>query len=199
MAAAFFYGTLMHPKILQRVIGNDGSHLQICPALLPDYTRHRISAADYPGIVAYAQSRAMFDHDLELEERCVRGSLVTGLSDDDIRLLDIFEGNEYTRDLVSVHPLGPFSSLNDMPPVDANALFPAKPPPVSTPSELQKPLEANTYVWCRPLSELRADLWTFEEFVKQSAWKWIGSGSEGNRDYAEVDRRRAMEGIIVRS
>jgi len=32
--SAFFYGTLMHPKILTRVIGNDGSHLEICPAVL---------------------------------------------------------------------------------------------------------------------------------------------------------------------
>jgi hypothetical protein len=31
---AFFYGTLMHPKILERVIKNDGSHLEICPAVL---------------------------------------------------------------------------------------------------------------------------------------------------------------------
>jgi hypothetical protein len=31
---AFFYGTLMHPEILKRVIGNDGSHLEICPAVL---------------------------------------------------------------------------------------------------------------------------------------------------------------------
>lgn len=35
MASAFFYGTLMHPKILKRVIGNDGFYLQISPALLP--------------------------------------------------------------------------------------------------------------------------------------------------------------------
>jgi hypothetical protein len=32
--SAFFYGTLLHPKILKRVIGNDGSHLEICPAVL---------------------------------------------------------------------------------------------------------------------------------------------------------------------
>jgi len=32
--SAFFYGTLLHPKILRRVIGNDGSHLEICPAVL---------------------------------------------------------------------------------------------------------------------------------------------------------------------
>lgn len=32
--SAFFYGTLLHPKILKRVIDNDGSHLEICPAVL---------------------------------------------------------------------------------------------------------------------------------------------------------------------
>ena len=32
--SAFFYGILLHPKILKRVIGNDGSYLEICPAVL---------------------------------------------------------------------------------------------------------------------------------------------------------------------
>ena len=31
---AFFYGTLMHPKILKAVIRNDGSHLRICSAVI---------------------------------------------------------------------------------------------------------------------------------------------------------------------
>jgi hypothetical protein len=38
----------------------------------------------------------MFSGGLELEEKSVRGSLVVGLSDKDIRLLDIFEGNVST-------------------------------------------------------------------------------------------------------
>ncbi|KAH7925495.1 hypothetical protein BV22DRAFT_1088955 [Leucogyrophana mollusca] len=198
MTTAFFYGTLMHPEILKRVIGNDGSHLKICPALLSDYTRHQIKHADYPGIVPYSKSRAMFDHDLGLEERSVRGSLVTGLSTEDMRLLDVFEGNEYTRESVSVHPLGPLVNLREIPPVDMLALVPVDPPPVPTPSELGSPVEASTYVWCRPLDELRSQLWTFEEFVKYNAWKWVGAGSAGNADYHEVDKRREMEGIIVR-
>lgn len=37
-ASAFFYGTLLHPKVLKRVIGNDGSHLKICPAVLLVHT-----------------------------------------------------------------------------------------------------------------------------------------------------------------
>ena len=32
--SAFFYGILMHPKILKDVIRNDGSHLKLCPAVL---------------------------------------------------------------------------------------------------------------------------------------------------------------------
>jgi hypothetical protein len=34
MTSAFFYGALMHPKILKRVLHNDASHLKICPSVL---------------------------------------------------------------------------------------------------------------------------------------------------------------------
>jgi hypothetical protein len=34
MTTAFFYGVLIHPTILKRVLNNDASHLQICPAIL---------------------------------------------------------------------------------------------------------------------------------------------------------------------
>lgn len=30
----FVYGTLMHPAILKRVIASDGSHLELCSAIL---------------------------------------------------------------------------------------------------------------------------------------------------------------------
>ncbi|KIO15108.1 hypothetical protein M404DRAFT_119676 [Pisolithus tinctorius Marx 270] len=93
MVDAFFYGTLLHPKILQRVIGNDGSHLQICPAVIKMKKRHCHQGADYPAIVPYSLSRSLFDRDLEADERSVRGSLVSGLTNEDVRLLDDFEGD----------------------------------------------------------------------------------------------------------
>jgi len=31
---AFFYGTLMHPKVIQKVIEKSGDHLEICIGLL---------------------------------------------------------------------------------------------------------------------------------------------------------------------
>lgn len=196
MVDAFFYGTLLHPKILQRVIGNDGSHLQICPAVIKDFTRHQITGADYPAIVPYSLSRSLFDRDLEADERSVRGSLVSGLTNEDVRLLDDFEGDEYTREVVVGYPLGPLVSLHDVPPVDAmESLVMA----AAVSQALEPGRGVHTYVWCKSTSELRPDFWTFEDFVRQNAWKWIGPGSEGNTDYAEVDRRRAMEGIITRS
>lgn len=63
------------------------------------------------------------------------------------------------------------------------------------PSELANPVEVNTYVWCLPSSELRAQLWTFEEFVKFNAWKWVGPTN--NKYFDEVDRRNAAEGIYI--
>jgi hypothetical protein len=44
-------------------------------------------------MVPYSRSREMFRDDLEPEERYVRGSVVVGLSDKDMKALDIFEGN----------------------------------------------------------------------------------------------------------
>ncbi|KAG6335666.1 hypothetical protein ID866_3424 [Astraeus odoratus] len=191
MVDAFFYGTLIHPKILQRVIGNGGSHLRICPAIVKDFTRHQVKDADYPALVPYSRSRSMFDRDLEPDERSVKGSLVSGLLDEDVRLLDIFEGNEYVREVVPAHPLAPLASLGDVP-MDSLVIT----TPISE-ALVSKVIEVNTYVWVKSLSELSPDPWAFDDFVKHNAWKWIGSGSDGNRDYAEVDRRREMEGIIA--
>ena len=128
----------------------------------------------------------MFSRDLTREERSVRGSLVMGLSDGDVRRLDVFEGGvsikplqtraqglrecfvvikEYRRKQVLVYPLGPPVALDD---IESTV-----PPPIPPPNGLLSPLEVNTYVWCSYLSELHPTLWSFEEFVKENAWKWI--------------------------
>jgi hypothetical protein len=159
----------------------------------------------------------MFDRDLNLEEKSVRGSLVTGLSEKDVQLLDIFEGDvsnvvrfemspqgnpcsqQYTREVVSVHPLSTLINIRDIPPIEAKSLVPTTPPPIPALASLTNTVEVETYVWCLSPSKLRATLWTFEEFVKHSAWKWIGASAANNKDYDEVDRRKAMEGVIVQA
>ncbi|KAI9459421.1 hypothetical protein BJY52DRAFT_1186388 [Lactarius psammicola] len=203
MTSAFFYGTLVHPKILKRVLGNDASHLKICPSILSDYTRHKVKDADYPAILPCERSRELLGRELTSEENSVRGTLVSGLTVEDVALLDVFEGVEYVRLQVSVHPLGPFTSV----PVDAEApgtlednLIPSNLPPLPAASELAQTVPAQTYVWCSYDSELDKELWSFDEFVRKNAWKWIdcGEGPPRNEDYEEVDRvKERLRGEII--
>jgi gamma-glutamylcyclotransferase (GGCT)/AIG2-like uncharacterized protein YtfP len=91
----------MVPKVLYRVCYNDenadqdpvkkllASKLNIRPAILRDFCRHRVRDVDYPGIIPD-------------KGHSVQGTFVTGLTDADIAHLDMFEGNEYTRKAVKV-------------------------------------------------------------------------------------------------
>ncbi|KZT06158.1 uncharacterized protein LAESUDRAFT_680239 [Laetiporus sulphureus 93-53] len=194
--AAFFYGTLLHPSILRRVIGHDGDELQICSALLLEHTRHQIKHADYPAVIPYSKSRQLFDRDLSPEERTVRGTLVTGLSKSDVQLLDVFEGDQYTRESVPVHPLGSFMSLHAS--IFDPSVAPLTAPPLPPLDSLSPAIPAQTYIWAQPLSDLSPSIWEYADFVRENAWKWVGDGARGNTDYIEVDRRRAMNGNTAR-
>jgi len=202
MASAFFYGTLIHPKILKRVLQNDARHLHICPAILTDFTRHKVKFADYPAILPYERSKTLLGRELTVEERSVRGTLVAGLTLQDIRFLDIFEGFQYDRLLVNVHPLGPFTPISTDATASSNVvednLIPSELPPFPSATELAQRLPAQTYVWRLDDSEIEKELWSFDEFVKNNLWKWIDEGAERNEDYKEVDRvRERLNGEIV--
>ncbi|KAM0789798.1 hypothetical protein ACM66B_006650 [Microbotryomycetes sp. NB124-2] len=163
----FFYGTLVHPAILARVVGHDGPNLQTYDAILPGHTRHHVRGEDYPAVVNAKDGRLVMGRNLtELEGR-VQGSLVKGLSDADVALLDEFEGNEYKRSSVTVE-------------LATGETAPAE-----------------VYLWTDPLSRLEQSLWTFEDFMRDSAHKWIGKEGEQRGEYREVDRRRAMNGNIT--
>ena len=101
---------------------------------------------------------------------------------------------------VLVHPLGPFA------PVPSNAatseaiedsLIPADLPPLPAARELTQTVPAQTYVWCQDDSGLDKEPWSFEEFVRKNAWKWIDRGVQ-RKDYDEVDRvRERLRGEII--
>ncbi|KAJ3753530.1 hypothetical protein EV360DRAFT_53325 [Lentinula raphanica] len=190
--SSFFYGTLMHPKILKRVIGNDASHLQIAPAVLFEHTRHKVKSADYPGVVPYHKGRSLFSRELTHEERCVRGTLVTGLTSQDMSCLDYFEGDEYSRSNIEIHPLQSLVDISDYnATLDEATLVPVDPPPIPSASDLLPATPAQTYIY-NNLDNLEADLWSFDDFVRNNAWKWYGSASYTNPDITEVDRRREL-------
>ncbi|KAI9446147.1 hypothetical protein H4582DRAFT_533533 [Lactarius indigo] len=184
MSSAFFYGTLMHPEVLKWVLDNDASHLKICPSILLDYTRHKVKHADVPAILPCERSKALLGRELTSEENSVRGTLVSGLTAEDISLLDAFEGEYYVRSQVLVHPLGPFAPVPVVTTSGAveDSLIPADLPPPPTASELAQSIPAETYVWCLDDSDLDKELWPFDEFVRKKAWKQVDYGT-GPRDH----------------
>ncbi|KAI0247957.1 hypothetical protein BJV78DRAFT_860080 [Lactifluus subvellereus] len=201
MATAFFYGILIHPKILKRVLDNDASHLRICPAILKNYTRFQVKFADYPAIVPSERSEALLGRELTPDESSVRGTLVTGLTSTDIAFLDVFEGNEYIRSQVLVHPLGPFTpvpatsdSEEEGEETEDSLPVPAGISPLRrSAGEAAQTVPAQSYVWCvEEDSRLDSKLWSYEEFLRKNAWKWIDEDpeSEAEKDYAEVDKIR---------
>ncbi|KAL4903405.1 hypothetical protein BDW74DRAFT_39888 [Aspergillus multicolor] len=117
----FFYGTLMAPQILYRVIHGSVTPqqwqkdlLRFRPAVLHDYRRHRVRGADYPGIIHEEAHTQASDSVAETTDvpgiklaahASVLGTVVSGLTDGDIHRLDIFEGEMYERKKVSVRIL----------------------------------------------------------------------------------------------
>ncbi|RXW21268.1 hypothetical protein EST38_g4583 [Candolleomyces aberdarensis] len=173
---AFFYGTLMHPRILRQVIVNDGSHLQFCPAVLLGYTRHKVKDRSYPGIIPSAESTRLFNKGLGPDEDVVRGTLVVGLTESDLEALDDFEDTgdeteEYARITVSVRPLAPLLSLsNHTEEEDALILLHAAPLPPR--EELLPGIQVDTYVYCNT-NDLEPDSWSFPDFVRNHAKLWF--------------------------
>jgi len=104
----------------------------------------------------------------------------------DLDVLDVFEGDEYVRERVVVHPLEPFSSLSASE-TSALTMAPA--------AELAAPVEAEAYVYSC-LSDLEAELWSFDNFVKNNAWKWVGNRAD-RQVYAEIDRWRVSRDVSV--
>ena len=59
-------------------------------------------------------------------------------------------------------------------------------------------IDATIYIWTASMDHLVPELWSYEVFMRDSAWKWVGPAAT-KEEYAEVDRRRQMNGIIERS
>ena len=81
----------------------------------------------------------------------------------------------YERLHVLVHPLGPFTSVpadtTGSPEAEGDGLISSVPTPLATVSELARPIEVQTYVWCLEDSDLETELWSFDEFIRESAWR----------------------------
>ena len=82
-------------------------------------------------------------------------------------------------------------------------LAPSTPEPLPpNPSETLSPaMECETYIWISYPEELAKEPWSFHDFIRLNAWKWVPGETEGADSYEEylkVDREREMEGNIIR-
>ncbi|PSK36702.1 AIG2-like protein [Elsinoe australis] len=175
----FFYGTLMSPPILHRVIHGpsnptfptpSSSYVRTCPAILHSHRRHRVRGADYPAIVPESATDAS-----------VRGTFATGLTDADVRRLDIFEGDEYERRKVGVRRL-----------VESGTGKGEEEEAGSEMHEVEDEVEAETYIWIAGKQRLEDEEWDFETFKRDKMRFWIGSdgaeGSTGKDEFGAVDQ-----------
>jgi hypothetical protein len=162
----------MAPPVLYRVIYGtpepeawQSARLTIRSAILHDYRRQRVMHADYPAIVPKPLAT-------------VRGAFITGLSDMDVRRLDLFEGSMYERRKVTVKLLRNVRLQENVP--DSNLA-----------SVEGDEVEAETYVWRDPVGHLEDREWDFENFRKTKMKEWAGlpgsTGAEVDEGFAFVD------------
>lgn len=164
----------MAPPVLHRVIYGTTSPepwqkalTTVYPALLQNFSRHKVRYADYPGILPTSNPSSAMASDPKAPLPSVRGSLVTGLLDEDVRRLDIFEGDQYTRNKVKVLVLKSNVGLDQT--VDEHNLF----------DFVESEVEAETYVWTADPEELEKEAWDFEEFRREKMWAWVGEPQRG--------------------
>ncbi|KAJ5251393.1 hypothetical protein N7489_001803 [Penicillium chrysogenum] len=183
----FFYGTLMVPQILHRVIHGQAdpepwqkAMLRFQPAILHGYRRHRVQNADYPGIVAVPKTQTNMENSSAKPSTgtSVIGTLVSGLTDGDVYRLDRFEGSEYEKRRVTVRALREKqggershtgeggtseSQLREM--LDAGAESAGEGEEVS----------AVTYVYTAGKDMLEDAEWDFESFKRDKLAWWVGA------------------------
>ncbi len=160
----------MAPPVLHRVIhGNPQpepwqfSLLTIRPAILHNHCRHRVRNCDYPAIT------------VELGGT-VRGTFVSGLTDGDIWRLDIFEGDEYARQIVKVR-------------VMSNAGEESR---QEKEEDEDEEVGAETYVWIAGKEDLETGEWDFEGFRREKMSAWVGGGEEADEGIAGKTARPSM-------
>lgn len=191
----FFYGTLVHPKILARVIGNNGSHLSVQNAVLDGAKLFHVKGEEYPGLQLHPNS-------------CVKGTLVTGLTPSDIRCLDAFEGNEYSRVSTSSVFTDPSCRVES----NSTRITNAGSAPLHTilatltKSRMEQLVKegrgkevkgVEVYSWVAGKHRLEDRVWEFDLFAKEKAHNWVGEGQvEHEHEYQVVDSIRT-EGITT--
>jgi hypothetical protein len=93
------------------------------------------------------------------------------------------------RKCVRAHPLEALVKLSEHP-FDEESLLTKNPPPLPSSEDMAPELDAETYVY-KNFQNLDTELWSFQDFVKNSARKWYGERHEvRNEEDTEIEKRR---------
>ncbi len=132
----------------------------------------------------------------------VKGTLVSGLTLSDLRCLDAFEGDEYTRSRVTIlpDPLSPIERNSDRIANAGNAplhailssLTPSRITSLVSQGETAQKVEAEVYTWIAGEDKLEDKIWEFDVFAQTHARNWVGEGQvEHEHEYQIVDKIRS--------
>ncbi|KAK2002020.1 AIG2-like family protein [Colletotrichum falcatum] len=166
--AAFFYGTLMEPKVFFTVVQGNSDPPQVIkdlytftPAVLAGYTRYCIQDVSYPGMVPE-------------ESGSVLGIYATGLTDANVTKLDLFEGSQYEKKIVKVKVQGGGGGGQ----------------------EAEEEKEATAYIYKRP-ELLKRQEWSFGNFLKHNLQLWtresyVFEDCDDSAEFEKAEREDAL-------
>ncbi|KAL1304157.1 hypothetical protein AAFC00_000584 [Neodothiora populina] len=194
--SAFFYGTLMSPEVLNRVIYNMPhvskhhiDNIKSYPAILHNHRRHRVRGADYPAVIPISATDGFSGSGSNSSS--VRGTYVTGLTSANIYKLDLFEGEDYERRHVRIgllEPASASSTTTTTTPNDNESLTGGKGDEKQQQVKLveTKQVDAQTYIWIAGPDELEDQEWDFARFRREKLRVWVSGDVYG--EFAELDR-----------
>ena len=156
----FVYGTLMSPHVAETLLGRIPSPME--PATLWGYKRYAVKRQVYPAILSTKEfSRDNNQH--QQHGRCsffVEGILMRGLTTSEMKRLDWFEDVDYQRRGVKIE-----LSIDSTTPT----LSSSQSARMDSDSAIMNEMQAQTYVWNNPTSELEIEQeWSFEKFCEQN-------------------------------
>lgn len=160
----------MVPAVLHRVCHGtsypgQASPLSFSHAILHKHSRHKVRFYDYPAVIPSSSdspppSSSSFSSS---SPPSVRGTYVRGLTDEDIRRLDIYEGDEYVRKVVKIQTL---AQVGD----DDAAIGIVE---GEEEEEEAEEVETETYLWIAGEDALEESDWDFAEFKRDKLRSWL--------------------------
>lgn len=153
----------MVPAVLHRVCHGtsypgQASPLSFSHAILHKHSRHKVRFCDYPAVIPSSS-----DSLPPSSSSSVRGTYIRGLTDEDISRLDIYEGDEYVREVVKIRTLA--QAWDD----DAGIGIVEE----EAEEEAEEEVETETYLWIAGEDALEESDWDFAEFKRDKLRSWL--------------------------